>query len=363
MKWVGLVLLVVSALTALRDGAAQTPAPSEPGSLRVVTGPIPPFVIVKDGVLTGFSIDLWNALARRLDVKFSLAELGPRSHVEQLQAVQRGDADVAVSAIAMTADRERLVDFSMPYFDSGLQIIVRIQNDNSFMATVGSLLSSTTGLILLAAFAVVVLLAHVLWLVERRGNPRFQRGYLRGIVEGMWGVTLIIATGEHGDRDAPGVVKRLTVASMWLLGVVLIAQFTATITSVLTVQQLTSTIRGPGDLPGKTIGTVPGSIAADYLHRQGIPFVDVVDADAGYDLLVRGKVQAIVFEAPTLQYWAAVRGQGVLQVVGPVFRPEKYGIAVTSGSPLRKRINEALERMYADGSYEDIYRQWFSQGK
>jgi polar amino acid transport system substrate-binding protein len=43
--------------------------------------------------------------------------------------------------------------------------------------------------------------------------------------------------------------------------------------------------------------------------------------------------------------------------------PEKYGIAVASGSPLRKHINEALLKMYAGGSYDDIYAKWFSQGK
>ena len=80
-------------------------------------------------------------------------------------------------------------------------------------------------------------------------------------------------------------------------------------------------------------------------------------------MLMQGKVQAIVYEAPTLQYWAAKRGSGAHQVVGPIFRPEKYGIAVASGSPLRKQINEALLKMYADGSYEDIYGKWFSQGK
>jgi len=59
--------------------------------------------------------------------------------------------------------------------------------------------------------------------VERRRNRRFGKGYLSGIGEGLWGSALIIATGEHGDRDAPGVLKRILVVSMWLLGVILIA--------------------------------------------------------------------------------------------------------------------------------------------
>ena len=364
-------VLVFVALSLLATCTwAQTPNlqaagadPTASRTLRVGTGQIPPFVLRQGGELTGFSVDLWSALARRLNANFQLVEMGLHSEKEQLQAVQHGDADAAISAIAMTAEREELVDFSLAYFDSGLQIIVRDQNDNPFLTTIGSLFSPAIGQLVGAGIIIVFLLGNLLWLVERRSNPHFQRGYLPGIIDGLWGVTLIIATGEHGDRDTPSPIKRLTVAFMWLFGVVLIAQFTATVTSSLTVQQIQASIQGPGDLPGKKIGTVPGSIAAEYLRQAGLRFIDVMNADDGYDMLVQGRVQAIVYDAPTLQYWAAKRGKGVFQVVGPIFRPEKYGIAVAPGSPLRKQINEALLKMYADGSYEDIYAKWFSQGK
>ena len=206
-------------------------------------------------------------------------------------------------------------------------------------------------------------LANVLWFVERRSNPLFQKGYLRGLGEGLWGVMLVIATGEHGDRDAPNRVKRLMVGFMWLLGVVLVAQFTATVTASLTVQQIRSAIQGPGDLPGKTIATVPGSLAAQYLTELGLPYTEIPSAGEGLDKLFQGQVQAIVFDAPTLQYLAANRGRGVLQIAGPIFRPLKYGIAMAAGSPLRKQINETLLKMYENGAYEDIHSKYFSQGK
>ena len=225
------------------------------------------------------------------------------------------------------------------------------------------MLTRANGEILLVAALTVLLLANLLWLVERRGNPYFQRGYLRGVLEGLWGVMLIIATGEHGERENNGAVKRLTVVFMWVVGVVLVAQFTATVTASLTVQQLQSSIQGPGDLPGKTIATAPNSIAADYLTALHLPYVAITSAQEGYDRLLDGTVQAIVFDAPTLQYWQSRLGSGDLQVVGPVFRPLKYGIAVAGGSPLRKRINEALLELYADGTYEDIYRKWFAPAK
>jgi ABC-type amino acid transport substrate-binding protein len=328
--------------------------------VRVATGYAPPFVLMQGGTLTGFSIDLWTALAHRINLTITFLDLGQRSDGAQIEAVQRGDADAAVAAITISSARERIVDFSMPYFDSGLQIAVWANGAGdptlgAFQAFVSPPILQLFGL----GFLMIFLLGNLLWLVEHRRNPQFQHGYLHGVFEGVWGVVVIIATGQHGDPDAPGLVKRLTVAFMWLFGVVLIAQFTATVTSLLTVQTLRSSIAGPADLPGKIIGTLPGSVAAEYLTERGLPFVPITTADQGFAMLASRQVQAIVFEAPTLRYWITARGNGAVEIVGPVFLPEKYGIAVAIGSPLRKRINEALLEMWADGSYANIHTRWF----
>ena len=76
-----------------------------------------------------------------------------------------------------------------------------------------------------------------------------------------------------------------------------------------------------------------GTVAADYLTEQGLQYVNVASAEEGCDLVSNGDVQAMVFDAPTLQYLAAKRGNGVLLVVGPIFAAQKYGIAVPDGSP------------------------------
>jgi polar amino acid transport system substrate-binding protein len=345
---------------ALAQQAAEEPPPTQ--TLRIATGFAAPFVLNQGDTLTGFSIELWTALAHRLHVATRFVDLGLRSDHAQIEAVRKGDADVAIAAITITAVREREVDFSMPYFDSGLQIAVPANGvGNPVLGTFEAFLSREILQLFGLGFVVILLLAHLLWLVERRHNPHFQRGYLPGVLEGLWGVMLIIATGEHGDRDAPGWLKRLTVAFLWLFGVVLVAQFTATVTSSLTVRTLRSTIDGPNDLPGKTIATYPDSIAAEYLTERGLSFLPVTNAKQGAAMLASGQVQAIVFEAPTLQYWIATEGANALELVGPVFLPEKYGIAVAIGSPLRKRINEALLEMQADGSFASLRTRWFGQ--
>jgi polar amino acid transport system substrate-binding protein len=352
---IGLLLAALWLATPPVEAASATPTP-----LRVVTTPIAPFVLPDTDPLAGFSIDIWKEVARRMRVDFTLNVVAAD---DRLPALERGEADVAIGLIVMTPEDEQRVDFSAPYFDSGLQIMVHSRGEGRFLGAVHSIPWLALGELLGVALLVVLLLANVLWLVERRSNPRFRKKYLPAIGEGLWGSMLIIATGEHGDRDAPDVVKRIAVVAMWLLGVVLVAQLTATVTSSQTVARLQSEIRGPGDLPGKRIAATPGTIAGDYLTQLGLPFTAMANPDDGLRMLRQGEVQAVVLSAAVLQYLAAQPANRALQVVGPIFRPYKIAIAVANGSPLRKRINEALLAIYQDGTYEDIYARWFAPGK
>ncbi len=358
-KLVAIGLVLVAAGTSLGVNSAGAEDAAQGKALRVAVKPIAPFVLKQSKDLTGFSIDLWNALAQSLKVNTAWVEVTTVG--DQLQAVKSGKADVAIAAITITKERENDVDFTHPYFDSGLQIMVHAQGGNHLLDVFDSMPWPTIATLLGAFFAIMFVMANVLWIVERQTSKHFQKGYLKGMGEGLWGVALIVATGEHGDREAPRVVKRLIVFFMWLVGIVLVAQLTAAVTSTQTVDRLNSKIRGPTDLAGKKIATVGGTAAADYLTEQGLLFVNVASAEEGCDLVVQGDVQAMVFDAPTLQYLAAKRGNGVLRVVGPIFASQKYGIAVADGSPLRKRINGALLAMYEDGRYRALYSKWFSQ--
>ena len=356
--------LICLVLLAVGTGLDVTSAGAEDAAqgkvVRVAVKTIAPFVLKQGTELTGFSIDLWNALAQSLKVDTAWVEV--TTVADQVQAVKSGKADAAIAAITITKQRENDVDFTQPYFDSGLQVMVHAQAGSRILDVFDSIPWPTIATLLGAFIAIMFVMANVLWLVERPSSQRFRKGYLKGMGEGLWGVALIVATGEHGDREAPRVVKRLIVFFMWLVGVVLIAQLTATVTSTQTVDRLNSKIRGPADLAGKKIATVHGTVAADYLTEQGLLYVDVASAEEGCDLVLQGEVQAMVFDAPTLQYLAAKRGNGVLRVVGPIFASQKYGIAVADGSPLRKRINRALLEMYEDGRYKALYNKWFSRG-
>jgi len=352
LAWCGPALGFAPAPESSAAAAAIEPQPT----LRVVTMPTAPFVLPRTATPQGFSVDVWNEVARRLHVDSGWRTVSDPASL--LREVQSGAADVAVGAIAMTPEREKVVDFSLPYFDSGLRIAVRAQSAGGLASTVKSIPWLAIGHLLLAAIVIVFVLANVLCLIERRSPEALPQNYLRALGECLWRTLLVIATLSV-DREAPAT-KRVAVVLVWLFGVVLIAQLTATVTSTQTVARMQSTIRGPDDLPGKSIASARGTVAGDYLTARGLPFTNVTYGPDGIRMLVKGEVQAVVFDAPTLQYWAAKQGHGLVEVVGPLFRPQKYGIAVAVGSPLRKQINQVLLDMYTDGTYEKIYASWFA---
>ena len=82
--------------------------------------------------------------------------------------------------------------------------------------------------------------------------------------------------------------------------------------------------------------------------------------DEAYDLLGQGQVEAIVYDAPVLQYYAATADRGSVQLVDEIFKPEDYGIALPSNSPHEEDINRALLQIIASGTYQEISNQWIS---
>jgi ABC-type amino acid transport substrate-binding protein len=346
---------IVGVAAALVVGFAPTAAAE---SLRVVALPTAPFVLPGTDPPAGFGVDIWNEMARRIHVDSTWRMA--RDPADLFAAVQNRDADVAVGAIVITPDREKILDFSLPFLDSGLRIMVPTGPQHGAVTTiVWSIPWKTVGSLLAAAIVIILALANLVWLFQRHRDKRFQ-GYLSGVGEALWRIMGTIAATEYGETGAAGVMKRIGVVLVWLLGVVIVAELTASLTSFQTIERLRSTIRGPQDLPGKAIASVPETAAAHYLTTQGLSFTPVHSAAEALQLLQQGAVQAVVFDAPALEYWAAKEGRGIVEVVGPIFRPEKYAMAVANGNALRKRIDVALLEMYKDGTYERIYSSWFS---
>ncbi len=146
----------------------------------------------------------------------------------------------------------------------------------------------------------------------------------------------------------------------WMfISLLLVAGFTANITSQLTLSQFQGLIQGPEDLPGKRIATVSGSTAASYLDDRRLPYQDVPAVEDAYALLEAGKVDAVVYDGPVLQYYALTEGQGRVALAGEMFKRQYYGIALPNESPEREALNRVLLEIVEDGTYDRLMTRWF----
>jgi polar amino acid transport system substrate-binding protein len=329
--------------------------------LRVATRVLPPLVTQQNGQFGGFSIDLWNAIGERLKAE-TVYQAAPDVGA-LLELVRSGEAQVGISAISITAAREAKFDFSLPMLNAGLQIMVRGKGreaePNPLRDVLGLLFSKAILVWLGIAFLLILIPAHVVWLLERRhkGGIVPSEHYFPGIFHAMFRAAGTLATqGEQMPRQWLARV----VAVLWMFtGVVFVAFYTAQLSATLTVQQIQTGISGPADLTGRKVAATQGSTAAAILEELKATVQEVARIEDAFQALDDKQVDAVVFDAPVLQYYAANAGKGRVQMVGPLFHKEDYGIVFQPNSPLRKRVNNALLELREDGTYQKLYDKWF----
>jgi ABC-type amino acid transport substrate-binding protein len=351
-----LLAAILAAFVFTRPAAAAPPSQNQP--LRVVTKPIPPFVMEEaNGDLTGFSVDLWAAIAAQLQRPYEWV------HVEtvndQLAAVEDGQADAAIAAITITEERERDVDFSFAYFESGLGILTAAHSNMPVLEALA--VAFSPALLRLLAFVLILLIivGHLVWLVERKHNPDFPKDYIHGIWAGMWYAGVTVTTVGYGDKTPRSILGRI-VGLLWMfVGLFVIANFTAGVTAQLALRELRGAINGPQDLPGKQIVAVDGTTGSQWLTSQGLPHLTVTTIDDAYAELAAGRAEVVVYDYPVLLYYTLNEGQKTTKLAGQPFNPENYGIAVATGNPLHEDINRALLKLQESGAYDDIYTRWF----
>jgi polar amino acid transport system substrate-binding protein len=350
-----------AAFLLLTISASPAPAQREAPTPHVATRVLPPLVVEQKGALAGFSIDLWNSIAERLNVKTSY-QVAPDVRA-QLEAVRSDKADLGIAAISITSERNKEFDFSQPMLNAGLQIMVRGKSESTEANPLRDLLRllfSPTILVWLGIALLLILLpAHLIWLLERGHKDSIipTKNYFPGIFYAMYWAAGTLATQSE---QMPRQWLARALAILWMfVGVVFVAYYTAQLTATLTVQQIQGSINGPEDLPGRRIATTRGSTSAAYLREQKVEVQEFSQIDEAYQALLDKRADAVVFDAPVLLYYAAHDGKGRVQVVGSVFRKEDYGIVFRSNSPLRRQVDSVLLALREDGTYQQLYDKWF----
>lgn len=318
----------------------------------------------------GFCIDVFVAAVNLLPyavpyqfVPFGNGKENP-SYTELVSLIAAGVFDGAVGDIAIVTNRTKIVDFTQPYAASGLVVVAPFKKMNTgawaFLRPFSPTLWAVT-----AAFFLVV--GIVVWILEHRINDDFRGTPKRQIITILW---FSLSTLFFAHRENTASTLGRIVLLIWLFVVLIInSSYTASLTSILTVQQLSSPIKGINSLKktNDRIGYQVGSFAERYLVDEiGIPesrLVALGTPDAYVDALQKGSknggVAAIVDERPYIELFLS--NQCKFRVVGSEFTKSGWGFAFPRDSPLAVDLSTAILSLSENGDLQRIHDKWLTR--
>jgi ABC-type amino acid transport substrate-binding protein len=305
-----------------------------------------------DGAWSGISIELWRLIAQNLGLKFRLVE---EPTVQSLvEHTARGDCDLSVAAITITAERERSVDFTQPFYSTGLGIAVPVKTVSVWREVVRTMtsfgfLQAAGGLI-----GVSLLVGALIWLFERRHNEDFGGSAAKGLGASIWWSAEAMTQASTGHRGPKTLAGRVLAIFWMVASIIVIAVFTASVTTALTTREMRGLVNGIDDLPRVRVGAVAGSATLGFLDNELIKHRNFKTAQDGLKALEAGLIDAFVYDKPLLAWIAERQFSTHVEVLDVVFDPQSYGMAMPLGSHYRRAVDVAILEAIHDERWKQI---------
>lgn len=344
MKILPLLMLVVFSTSS----AAQE---NTPRPVKVGVYVSEPFVVKQGESFSGMAIDIWQGIASRNSLATQFVEYP--NYTELVRAVSESEVDAAVTNLTITESRAQIVDFTHPWFDAGLRIMVHTKAGQGWDDLIARL-EDAGHLATYAWIALVILVATVLLtLFDRRFDADFPKKWTEGLAESLHHVVSIATSGKASRKNLFGWIGRIWQTFWMVFGIAVVAYVTSSVTSVMTVAHISNNIDSLADLQGKSVGVRAGSIAEQMLKSRSIATVSFDHLPDAVKALTDDEIAAIVGDSPVLAYYAHTHPEEPLDLVGNSFSPDKYGFAFPRHSDLVKPATVAIIAMHED---EEIAR-------
>ncbi|XP_044388886.1 glutamate receptor 2.8-like [Triticum aestivum] len=304
----------------------------------VCTSGYPEFVKVEKDHITGatkaigFSVDVFEEAVKRLPyavpyeyVLFSTKDDGSaEDYNDFVYQVYLEKYDIVIGDITIRYNRTFYADFTLPYTESGIAMVVPVRDS----------INKNT------------------WI------------FLKPLEPGMWfgSIVFFIYTEELVQRFLSRIVLII-----WLVFLmVLTSSYTASLTSMLTVQQLQPTVTDVRELlkSGEYVGYHRGSYVKGLLEELGFDRSKIKPYNSPEDFhnaLSRGSnnggIAALVHEVPYIKLFLANHCKGYT-MVGPIYKAAGFGYALSKGNPLIGDISKAILNVTGGDTMIQIEKKW-----
>ncbi|KAF8391282.1 hypothetical protein HHK36_023584 [Tetracentron sinense] len=281
--------------------------------------------------ITGFAIDVFEATVERLPYYLPYKFIPYDGTVDSLvEQIHLKAFDAVVGDIAIIAKRCQHAEFSHPYTEPGLMMVVTVQLKTSnerwlFMKPFTKSMWALT-------VAINIYNGFVIWVIERNHCSE-----LKGSLMNQLGVMLCLSFTTlfslHGERLHSNLSRMAMV--VWLFVALVITQsYTASLTSMLTVQRLEPTVTDVEFLRNSNaiVGCSERSYVAKYLEEV-LNFhpnnIKKFNSSEDYpQALKTGEIAAVFMGAPYANLFIAKYCKD-FAIVGPTYKIGGFGFVST----------------------------------
>ncbi|KAK6137137.1 hypothetical protein DH2020_029121 [Rehmannia glutinosa] len=285
----------------------------------------------------GYCIDVFDAVIEALPygvpyeyIPFATSDhKSTGSYNDLVNQVYIGNFDAVVGDVTIIANRSQYVDFTLPFTESGVSMVVPIKDDKSKNAWV--FLKQLSWELWLTSFCSFIFIGFLIWILEHRINEDF-RGppwHQAGMIFWFAFSTMVFA---HKERVISNLARFVLI--IWFLVVLILTQsYTASLTSMLTVQQLHPTITDVNELikNNEYVGYQNGSFVFGLLKNMGFQESRLLafnSPDELYELFSKGSrnggIAAVIDEIPYMKLFLA-KYCSKYTMVGPTYKTDGFG--------------------------------------
>ncbi|GLU01189.1 hypothetical protein SLE2022_185110 [Rubroshorea leprosula] len=321
---------------------------------------------------TGYCIDVFNAVMKAMPYKVSYdfyAFEKPDSEMagdynDLIDQVFYGNYDAVVGDVSIVANRSPYVDFTLPFTESGVVMVVPIRKDPNKNAWV--FLKPLTLDLWFTSGCFFVFIGFVIWVLEHRVNENFRGPPLYHIGTSYW---FSFATMTFSQRER--VVSNLArfVVVIWCFVVLILTQsYTASLASLLTVQKLQPTVTDINELLRKkeNVGYHDGSFVQGIIKTLGFDPSKMKNFNSTDDLnelftkgSANGGIAAAFDEIPYMNLFLAKYCN--YTILEPTSKIDGFGFVFPKGSPLVADVSTAVLTVIEGDRMKQIEEAWFTK--
>ncbi|KAM9799747.1 glutamate receptor U1 [Syngnathus typhle] len=350
--------------------------------LRITTILQEPYTMSKGSQLEGFCMDLLSEVAKKLDFRYIVHLVKDASYGRQddnghwngmVGEVVRGEADLAIAPLTLTAAREKAVGMTKPFMQTGISILLRkdISEGTGFFDFLTPFSAETWAGIIIAYLGTAVCISIVARVSPSEwSQPESERSTF-SLAHSLWyaaGALTLQGAGPHPNA----LSGRVVCCSWWLFAVVILACYFSNLSSSKSAESTQLSVKGFEDLANQDVieyGCLSASSTLAFFKNSDNPVYRriyehmersqslVSSMDEGIRRAKEGNFafigESVSLDLAVARHCDLVRAHEVVGMRG-------YSIAARLESPIIKNLSVAILQLSEAGELAYLQSKWWA---